>query len=621
MADFIAWASLSGAPLDARAIKALQSRHSAIFGERPQVNIGLTFAYVLGNGVRSESAHVATQYGRTVVGDFLIDGGPTTKAIGAPVTTPSDILFAHRTGGPTAIAQFIGDFAFGLWCEPDRVLLACRDALGVKPLYFRRQRDVVMLSSRAVALADSEEYDLDALAYHVASTFPPDGQTIFRDVRMVVPGTMLCFSPRGMTAQTYWNAAQFEPELVGDLTEHHVEECRTLFFDALRATTRTAGGLWAELSGGIDSSSIVSGVSWLARDDPAARPLDSTITYVDSLARGDETDFVDAVTAAWQVSNHRLRDYNLWHDDGERAPLTDTPLVGFLFYARDRAIRRIVTSHGGALLLSGVGSDQYLAASNGFFADLIVNGHPIRAIRALAQWSIAYRKSFWRYAYGQAVLQLLPRSWRARRARRRHRPYSWIPSEFVKRYNVADRMPSVRLLAGAPGHQWHQRTASEMNHMTFCIEREPLTDGLAVRYPFLHRPLVEFALRLPIFARVQPYLTKRVLREAMSGITPELVLRRTGKGTIGARMRRSYQQEGARVHALCETPLLAELGCVDSITLAQTVQRAEMGQKQNIVGLTDTLAIETWLRAQAGAWPPGDDSQAAATEQSLVTLA
>ncbi|MGE3512276.1 MAG: asparagine synthase-related protein, partial [Vicinamibacterales bacterium] len=50
------------------------------------------------------------------------------------------------------------------------------------------------------------------------------------------------------------------------------------------------------------------------------------------------------------------------------------------------------------------------------------------------------------------------------------------------------------------------------------------------RVPFLDHPLVEFAARLPDGCKLSRWTTKRILREAMTGVLPRRILRRPKMG-------------------------------------------------------------------------------------------
>jgi asparagine synthetase B (glutamine-hydrolysing) len=343
----------------------------------------------------------------------------------------------------------------------------------------------------------------------------------------------------------------------------------------------------------------------LVRRGDIPRRLKGTVTWVDCLGRGDETDFVREVVGSTGVPNVEVRNHNLWDDDVEAAPLTDYPYLTYPFYARDRATVRAAKQAGATVMLSGVGSDQYLAGTDKFLADLVARGKLWQAAKLAVRWSIALRRSVWRYSWTRLVYPLLPFGVRRRRAVTRTHPYRWITPRFAGASAFVERMPSVQTLPGVAGNVWAGQVAQEVDLVSLAIDRGAFDEEFELRMPFLYRPLVEFALALPARARAIPYQTKLVLREAMYGILPESIRCRTGKGTIGARLRASLSVHRDRVNELCTNPILADLGCVEPKQLKRVVAHAQQGGGASILPLLDTLSLETWLRVRSGRWRTG----------------
>ena len=68
-----------------------------------------------------------------------------------------------------------------------------------------------------------------------------------------------------MSIQQYWNAADFAMEPSWVRSEPMViDTCRQLLVDSVRQRVVGGGATWAQLSGGLDSSSVVSLAQWLA---------------------------------------------------------------------------------------------------------------------------------------------------------------------------------------------------------------------------------------------------------------------------------------------------------------------------------------------------------------------
>jgi asparagine synthase (glutamine-hydrolysing) len=156
------------------------------------------------------------------------------------------------------------------------------------------------------------------------------------------------------------------------------------------------------------------------------------------------------------------------------------------------------------------------------------------------------------------------------------------------------------------------QTASELRKLADWVQRGPFEDQLEVRYPFLHRPLVEFALSLPISMKVRPGTQKWILREALRGQVPELVRTRATKGGMDARILWTLQQEAALVRMLTRDPILGQMGCINVDQLQRMVEAARQGEYRNTVYLFSVLSLETWLRVRFGVWQSLHATQSAA---------
>jgi len=114
---------------------------------------------------------------------------------------------------------------------------------------------------------------------------------------------------------------------------------------------------------------------------------------------------------------------------------------------------------------------------------------------------------------------------------------------------------------------------------------------------------------LPAAFRAKPFATKWIQREAVVGILPDHVRERSGKGTIGARLRWAMNKECAIIQQLLRNPILAQLGCISIPLLRRAVNEAMNGQSPSVVKVFQALSLETWLRQKLGHWEaPGEST-------------
>ena len=191
----------------------------------------------------------------------------------------------------------------------------------MKRLYYSERDELLAFSSHASALALDERYEIQYLAERVAMCSPTPALTVYKGVQSVAPASMVVLEGDRLISSKYWSAYDhaMQPASTGSEREI-VDTCRQLFIDAVRLRLSSDGTTWAQLSGGVDSSAIVSVSQWLVAGGVIANGLAGTVTYVDSHGTGaDEREYSDAVVSHWQVRNELIIDYPVWRD-GQCAP-------------------------------------------------------------------------------------------------------------------------------------------------------------------------------------------------------------------------------------------------------------------------------------------------------------
>jgi asparagine synthase (glutamine-hydrolysing) len=536
----------------------------------------------------------------TAAGDVRLDNrselvSMCRHAVPGSISDLELVLRVIDAYGEQAIGRLLGDFAFVAWDARAQRLMAARDALGVKPLYYRSLHGTLLFAARMDLIATSGEYDLDHIADTLAGLASPEDRTIWAGVRPIPAGG--CLLQRGTVAEgrRFWTSDAFTPDTDADPRER-VEEFRTLFRDAVQARLGAPMTTWAQLSGGVDSSSIVA----MAQDLYGGDRLAGTVTAVDSLGGGDERRYSDAIVRRYDLRNEQVHDYWAWQEDGEAPPATDGPRPLFPFFARDRRMFDVVRKAGGRVVLSGMGSDHYLMGRMSYLADMVANRRPAAALREVARWSIATRLSFWTLLRKEVIRPLLPATWRTQDSD--EATPAWIQPAFARTTGLDARIAGVQARGDRPGELFSRCISRSVRSVASWVDRWPYDEGVEIRYPFLYRPLVEAGMRLPVSMRIRPETQKWVLREAMRGLLPEEVRTRNGKGTIDARILWSLTRERGRIDAMLRDPILAQLGCVDAQRLRAAVESARHGVVHNLVFLMSALSLETWLSVRSGTW-------------------
>lgn len=550
------------------------------------------------------------------VGDVRLDNRAyLVRWIDGDATGLSDLELVLRvvaTHGTRYVPAFIGDFAFVVWNSRTRTAVAACDAFAARRLYYSEQDGLVAFSSRAEALAARKGYDVCYLTEVVAQRTRSPDRSAYADVHPIPRATMaLLHAGRSLTLRRYWNASDYavEGSWVGAEREA-ADECRRLLTESVRLRMGQKGQTWAHLSGGLDSSSIVSCAQWLTERGDGAGGLAGTVTFVDRDGTGtDEREYSDSVVARWKVPNTTIINPPTWYDDACELPHIDQPTRDIFIYPRDRRVCATVRTAGGHVLLTGTGGDQLFSGTMLFFADWIVQGRLSAALGEMARRAATGRVSFWQLAYRNALLPLLPHSMQVRLVRDQDEvpTIPWLDHSTISRFGLGQR-PAVTAPAygGRLGQKYHHSAVSMVDTITENYQGGLVADCLDVRHPLLYRPLVEFALGLPPELRARPHAHRWVLRQAMDGILPEKVRTRVGKPGTSDFLAWSLSTEQERLAALVRSPILADLGVIQRAALEaafKNVVHRVPGSERLCATLFNTLAVEMWLQIRSGRWP------------------
>jgi asparagine synthase (glutamine-hydrolysing) len=167
-----------------------------------------------------------------------------------------------------ALRRCIGMFALAVVDRRERRLLLARDRLGEKPLYYGWSNDHFFFGSELKAFRPhpsfTPEVDRGALTLYLRQGYVPTPHCIVAGFHKLLPGTILTLPldgsarPGGETLQRYWSVpTPAEPAFQGS-PEDYVDGLEELLRDAVRMQMLADVPVGAFLSGGVDSSTVVS---------------------------------------------------------------------------------------------------------------------------------------------------------------------------------------------------------------------------------------------------------------------------------------------------------------------------------------------------------------------------
>ena len=243
---------------------ALGHRRLAILDPRPEGNCPMEY-------VTPQGRHIWITFNGEVYNFIEIRKDLELEGWHFKTNTDTEVIAASwGRWGAECLSRFNGMWAFAIW-EPDTgELTLSRDRFGVKPLYFTTNSHRLAFASEAKAFLELSDFspalDPEAAMVSLTQGYSYEGCTdryLLKSVHRLPAGHFLRITTRGeITTQRWWDTASHIPQ-VPDTFEEQVEQFREIFLDAVRIRMRSDVPVGSCLSGGIDSSSVVSSMALL----------------------------------------------------------------------------------------------------------------------------------------------------------------------------------------------------------------------------------------------------------------------------------------------------------------------------------------------------------------------
>lgn len=515
---------------------------------------------------------------------------------------PVIVLKAYIAFGKSVFADLVGEFALTLWCRRTKSLLFARSSCGARTLYYVIDKNQLTWSSDFAHLVRVTGVDLtvnDDYVIEYMVSQPDTKTTALANVQSIPQNCVVEFS-NGHFAQKQelWN-----PTCVSTLAyrtdEEYEDHLRDALKEAVRVRLRSKRTIFAELSGGLDSSTIVLMADQVLRSQN--RPpddLQTTSCVYERSKTCDETPYIRAVEEKRGIDTHlvheRDQDITLGLNDPE---FTGLPNALHCFPGRYRTVAALMRPYGARLLLTGRGGDHlFWSESDGrpIVADQIRAGHLLRAHGECLRWShaasIPYFELLVRGALPLALDSCFPGG------QKRPTLPAWLHPRFQQR--ITSITPSFTGYAGWRGAPSKRAQVFFLEHMFRYLGAGFLQEysDLYVSHPYSHRPLVEFCLGTPVSQFLRDGETRSLMRRAFKDLLPHKTVRRRSKGMIDELITRAWQKEWSSVAdkgnwQVCEREYATVAG------LAEAVDQVGHGILDLTGPLLRLFSVERWLRS------------------------
>jgi asparagine synthase (glutamine-hydrolysing) len=507
---------------------------------------------------------------------------------------------AFEEWGTNCLAKFIGDWALSIWDPRGRCLILAKDPIGTRHLYYSFDNSqvswstildpLVLFAGKSFML--SEEYIAGCF-----SSFPAAHLTPYVGIHAVPPSSSVLLRLGEHTVRKYWD---FDPgKRIRYRTDAEYEDhFRAVFAEAVRRRLRSDKPILAELSGGMDSSSIVCMADALIARGTAETPrLDTVSYYDDSEPNWNERPYFTKVEEKRgrtgchiEVSSQRSFKFDL---DSDR--FAATPSGGSRTSAAGKQFLDCMASQGNRVVLSGIGGDEIMGGVPTPIPeldDLLARARLGKLTQQLKVWSLNKKKP-WFHLFFTAAQRFFPPGFAGARDVRQRVP--WLNSNFAKRNITALRgyESRMKLFGPLPSFQENLRTLDTLRRQLSCssLPQPPYEK----RYPYLDRGLLELVFAIPREQLLRPYQRRSLMRRALAGVVPEEVLGRKRKAFVARAPLAAISAECTSLAKMNRDRVWVSFGITDADAVLESLQKVQKGGKVPLVPLLRTFTLAAWV--------------------------
>jgi len=515
----------------------------------------------------------------------------------------------------------VGDWAVSIWSPETQELTLAVDYVACRHLFYWLQSRTVWWSTHLapLVLLSRNRFHLDHeyVSGYLAGE-PDTHETPYREIRQVPGGHFVRIRNGVAGIERYWHFGQQQPLLRYKSDEEYEEHFRQVFRQAVRRRLRTDTPVLAELSGGLDSSSIVCMADGVLRSEgQSLTPRLGTLSYYDTTeANGDDFEYLRKVEAARGQPGEHIDTATLRQSTDGFAPPDFSALPGPLgtMQKLERERAATVRNQGYRVTLSGLGGDELMGGipdPSPELGDLLMRGRWFLLGKQLLAWSLEKRRP-WPQLLWRAGTDLFPDGLR-QLLTDRAKPDVWICANFGRR----TRWPRPVVVPGACRPAWRYYTYGVLGlARKLAKQASPKLALEEVRYPYLDQTLVEFVLRLPPGQLLRPGERRSLMRRSLRGIVPHEILSRRTKQFAERTPLAIMEKNWPELRRAFESSETARFGFIDESRFLAELEEARRGKPIHIVRVMKTIALEFWLKdlakrgilAESGNNSPSDPS-------------
>ncbi len=532
----------------------------------------------------------------TLVGDLRSDlePNPTDVAI---------VAAAFDASETDCFRRLIGDWAVSVWKPDQRELFFATDYMAIRHIFYYLKKDRIVWSTdlSSLVLLSNDKFQINDVYIAGYLAHNPDAHlTPYLEIRAVPPGQFVRIRNGSAMIERFW---RFSPKscIRYKTDEEYEEHFRHVFRQSVHRRLRSDSPVLAELSGGLDSSSIVCMAdNILAKEGAETSRLDTLSYYDKAESSGDDWTYFQKIEAKRGRVGIHIDGSRLGTSPDSFACTDFCPLPGALGFGQALDTERADAVRSGRyrVVLSGIGGDEFMGGipdPRVHLADLIVQLKFVSLAKQLMAWSLFKRRP-WIQLLWQSAIEIMPASV-GQYFVKEAKIESWIRKDFAKSTGLSIRQLDVDEHFGLWLPTRRACIAGVLTIANNLAKLVPADQSLEeTRYPFLDRTLIEFILSIPADQMLRPGERRSLMRRSLAGIVPQEILSRRTK-QVGERTPLLILEKcWVELQNIFQTSLSSRFGFIHEAQFLDAICAARAGKSTPMVRVLWTISLEYWLR-------------------------
>ncbi len=449
------------------------------------------------------------------------------------------LLSAWEEWGIDSVNRFIGMFSIVIYDKLKSEIWCIRDAYGIKPLFYSYSKNEFNFASEINALLKLSKTNprmnqKTAMSYIISGEYDRSVDTFFDGVFQLTPGHFFKIDLRekeiAIHPKRWWLPKVSENKSLSFIDAAAV--LREQFLESIRIHLRSDVRIATALSGGLDSSAIVSAIRKIEPDLEI-----HTFSYLADDPSINESKWINLVNSKTNSIPHlvEISPNDFYADLDDLIRSQGEPFGSTSLYAQFR-IYQSAKEAGVTVMLDGQGADELLAGYFGYpenrVQSLLDKHSYASALSLITNWSkLPGRES--KNLIKSTVKYLLPE--KSQELSSRYLRTLNQPTFIKDQYIPIDSFPDVYPHDIWGGRRLTERLLKEQSNGALVsllrhADRNSMRWSIESRVPFLNTKLSELVLSFPEIHLLNANgETKSVFREAMRGIVNQEILDRKDK--------------------------------------------------------------------------------------------